>query len=64
LSGGDAALAYAVSAVAARRLLDEAGGPAVANLLRDLGEGVDFEPAFERRMQKSLGQFEQSLRPR
>src|SRR5687768_3118831 len=48
LSGGDAVYAYAASAVAARRLLDEAGGPAIANLLRDLGDGVDFEVAFER----------------
>jgi hypothetical protein len=61
LSGGDAVYAYAASAVAARRLLDEAGGPAVANLLRDLGDGVDFEAAFERRIQKSLADFEASL---
>ena len=61
LSGGEAAYAYAASAVAARRLLDEAGGPAIANLLRDLGDGADFEEAFERRIQKSLAQFEQSL---
>ena len=43
LSGGDAQVAYAASAVAAQRLLDEAGGAAIANLLRDLGEGVEFE---------------------
>ena len=61
LSGSDAKLAYATSALAARRLLDEAGGPAVANLLRDLGDGVDFEVAFERRIQKSLKDFEASL---
>ena len=61
LSGADAQLAYATSAVAARRLLDEAGGPAVANLLRDLGDGVDFEQAFQRRIQKSLAEFEASL---
>ena len=61
LSGGDAAYAYASSAVAARRLLDEAGGPAVANLLRDLGDGVDFEEAFLRRIQRTLSDFEASL---
>lgn len=61
LSGGDAVYAYAASAIAARRLLDEAGGPAIANLLRDLGDGVDFEEAFERRIQKSLADFEASL---
>lgn len=61
LSGADAQLAYAASAVAARRLLDEAGGVAVANLLRDLGEGIDFEKAFLHRIQKSLADFEASL---
>jgi tetratricopeptide (TPR) repeat protein len=61
LSGGDAQLAYAASALAARRLLDEAGGTAVANLLRDLGDGIDFEDAFLRRIQKSLAEFEASL---
>jgi tetratricopeptide (TPR) repeat protein len=61
LSGGDAQLAYAASALAARRLLDDAGGAAVANLLRDLGDGVDFETAFQRRIQKSLAEFEASL---
>jgi tetratricopeptide (TPR) repeat protein len=62
LSGGDAQYAYAASAVAARRLLDEAGGVAIANLLRDLGDGVDFAAAFERRIQRSLADFEASLR--
>jgi hypothetical protein len=33
----------------------------VANMLRDLGDGVDFETAFERRIQKSLADFEASL---
>jgi tetratricopeptide (TPR) repeat protein len=61
LSGGDAQLAYAASALAARRLLDEAGGTAIANLLRDLGDGADFEEAFQRRIQKSLAEFEASL---
>ena len=61
LSGGDAQLAYAASALAARRLLDEAGGTAVANLLRDLGAGIEFEDAFQRRIQKSLAEFEATL---
>jgi hypothetical protein len=60
-SDGEAAFAYAASAVAARRLLDEAGGPAVANLLRDLGDGIPFEDAFAHRMQQSLADFEASL---
>ena len=61
LSGREASLAYAASARAARRLLDEAGGAAVANLLRDLGEGVDLEAAFLHRIQRSLADFEASL---
>jgi hypothetical protein len=61
LSGGNAQIAYAVSAVAAKRLLDEAGGAAVANLLRDLGDGVEFEAAFLHRIQKSLADFQASL---
>ena len=60
-SGGDAQLAYAASARAAKRLLDEVGGVAIANLLRDLGEGVEFEAAFLHRVQKPLSEFEASL---
>jgi hypothetical protein len=61
LSGADAQVAYAASAIAARRLLDEAGGAAIASLLRDLGAGVDFEAAFLHRIQKPLSEFEASL---
>ena len=43
LTGAQAQLAYATSALAVRQLLDEAGGFAIANLLRDLGEGVEFD---------------------
>ena len=55
--GADAELAYATSAVAVRRMLDESGGYAVANLLRDLGDGSDFEAAFARRMQRPFADF-------
>jgi len=61
LNGAQAAVAYATSALAARRLLDEAGGAAITNLLRDLGAGIDFETAFLHRMQKTLAEFEASL---
>ena len=61
LSGADAQVAYATSALAAKRLLDEAGGAAIASLLRDLGEGVEFEAAFLHRIQKSLADFEAAL---
>jgi hypothetical protein len=36
-------LAYATSAMAVRAVLEEAGGFAVANLLHDLGDDVDFD---------------------
>ncbi len=62
LSGGQAQLAYATSAVAVQHMLDEAGGVAVANLIRDLGNGVDFDVAFERRIQRRFDQFQASLR--
>ena len=58
LSGDQAQLAYAASALAARRLIEEAGGFAVANLLRDLGDGVDFETAFLHRIQRSFADFQ------
>lgn len=61
-SSNNAAIAYAMSAVAARRLLDEAGGAAIVNLLRDLGAGVEFEDAFLHRMQRSFADFQASLR--
>jgi len=57
LTGAQAPLAYATSALAARRLLDEAGGFAIASLLRDLGEGVAFEAAFAHRIQRPFAEF-------
>ena len=57
-SGAQAQLAYATSALTARRLLEEAGGFAVANLLRDLGDGVDFETAFLHRIQRTFADFQ------
>jgi tetratricopeptide (TPR) repeat protein len=57
-SGEQAQVAYGKSALAVRRLLDEAGGFAIANLLRDLGEGTPFEQAFERRVARAFKDFE------
>ncbi len=59
-TGGQAQLAYATSALAVRRMLREAGGFAVANLITDLGEGVDFDRAFAHRMQRSFEDFQTS----
>jgi tetratricopeptide (TPR) repeat protein len=58
LSGGDAALAYAESAVAVRALLDVAGAPAVVNLLDDLGRGAPLADAFERNVLISYAEFQ------
>jgi tetratricopeptide (TPR) repeat protein len=60
-SGKEATLAYATSARIVRRLIDEAGSFAVANLLRDLGQGVDFETAFYHRIQRRFADFQQSV---
>jgi tetratricopeptide (TPR) repeat protein len=60
-TGEQAKLAYDVSARASRQLLDEAGGFAVANLLRDLGQGVKFDEAFLHRMPWSFESFESTL---
>ena len=57
-TGAQAQLAYATSALTARRLLDEAGGFAVANLLRDLGEGTAFDSAFLHRIQRPFAEFQ------
>jgi tetratricopeptide (TPR) repeat protein len=60
-TGDQARLAYDASARAARQLLDEAGGFAVANLLRDLGQGVDFNQAFLHRIHRPFESFEADL---
>ena len=61
LSGAQAQVAYAISALAVRRMLDESGGFAVANLLRDLGDGADFNTAFLRRMNSSFERFQATV---
>ena len=58
MTGAQAKLAYATSALVVRRMLDEAGGFAVANLLRDLGEGTNFDAAFLHRFQRPLADFQ------
>ena len=61
LTSEQAVVAYGKSAVAVRRLLDEAGGFAIANLLRDLGAGASFEASFERRAARSFADFEAAV---
>jgi hypothetical protein len=61
LTDEQAQLAYASSALAAQRLLEDAGGLAVANLLRDVGQGREFGAAFASRIQRSLADFKSEL---
>jgi hypothetical protein len=61
LSADDARLAYAESAVVARRLLDEAGGASLVTILQDLAKGVTFRKAFEDRLFLSFDTFVASL---
>ncbi len=57
-TGAQAQLAYATSAVAVRRMIDTAGGFAVANLIRDLGDGVEFDAAFAHRIERTFEEFQ------
>ena len=61
LNADEARLAYATCAVAVRRLLDDAGGVALSNLLRDLGAGEEFDSAFAHRMRRPFATFAASL---
>lgn len=61
LNAADAQRAYAMSALAVRRLLDDVGGFAIANLLRDLGDGVAFDAAFLHRTNRSFTDFQAAL---
>jgi hypothetical protein len=54
----DAALAYAQSVVATQALLDQAGAPAVVNLLTEAGAGTPFAAAFERHVLMSYADFQ------
>jgi hypothetical protein len=63
LSAAEARIAYAQSARLARRLLDDAGGPTVVTILRDLGAGQSFEAAYEQRLGLPLETFLRTLEP-
>lgn len=60
LSGADAKLAYAESALAVRYLLDQAGAPPVVALLQDLAAGVEFAEAFSQRILVSYAEFQRA----
>jgi hypothetical protein len=61
-SGEQAELAYAESAIVVQRILNEAGGYAVVQMLRDIGEGIDLSDAFLKRIQRPLADFISSIR--
>jgi hypothetical protein len=58
LSRDSAIVAYAQSAVAARRMIELRGAAAVVALLQDLGRGVAFDSAFLQRLALRYGDFE------
>ena len=60
LNASQARLAYATSGLAVRRLLEDAGGGAVVNLLRDLGEGISLDTASLHRLNRSLADLQAS----
>lgn len=59
MDGTAAALAYAQSAAAVKRLMDEAGAPAIVGMLTDLARGVPFAEAFERNTNIRYAEFQQ-----
>jgi tetratricopeptide (TPR) repeat protein len=61
LSSDEARLAYSESAAAVRVLVDQAGMPAILNLLQNLGDGMRFDAAFERAAQMKYDEFQRSL---
>lgn len=61
LNAAEAQRAYGLSALAVRRLLDDVGGFAIANLLRDLGSGEPFDSAFLHRTSQSFTDFQAAL---
>ena len=62
LPGQSASVAYALSAVAADRVIDLRGPSGVVLLLEDLGRGVPFETAFHRRVGVWYDEFVRTAR--
>jgi tetratricopeptide (TPR) repeat protein len=58
MDGNAAALAYAQSAAAVKRLMDEAGAPAIVGILTDLGRGLPFAEAFQRHANMPYAEFQ------
>lgn len=58
MDGKAAALAYAESAAAVKRLIDEAGAAAIVGILTDIARGLPFPEAFERNANISYAAFQ------
>ena len=58
----EARAAYATSAAAAQALLDRAGPMVIYNLLTNLGNGMNFDEAFERAALLPYSEFKQTWR--
>jgi tetratricopeptide (TPR) repeat protein len=58
LDANAASLAYAQSAIAVRILMEDAGAPAVVNVLTDVGHGVAFKDAFDRHIPFALEELQ------
>ncbi len=61
LTGREAGLAYAQSALAVQKMMEMAGTAGVMALVADLGQGVPLEEAFERRLLMSYADFTAQL---
>ena len=61
LDARSASVAYALSAVATRALVRDAGAPAVVAILTDIGRGIPFADAFERHANISYLEFQRKL---
>jgi hypothetical protein len=58
MDGNAAALAYAQSAAAVKRLMDDAGAPAIVGILTDLGRGLPYAEAFQRHANMPYADFQ------
>lgn len=61
LNRKEASVAYAQSAVAVKILMDEAGAPAMVNLLTDVGNGASFTAAFERHIPLTFAELQKRV---
>lgn len=61
MSSDAAALAYAHSAAAVKRLLEIAGPPAIVGILADIARGLAFAEAFERNVNISYAEFQKEF---